>query len=64
MGRALQAQGKSSEAYAAFQSAAENLQATLGPDHLDTRSARQSEFVTRFDKSEENLDHLPQELSP
>jgi tetratricopeptide (TPR) repeat protein len=64
MGRALQAQGKSGEAYAAFQSAAENLQATLGPDHLDTRNARRAEFATRFDESEKNLDHLSQELSP
>jgi tetratricopeptide (TPR) repeat protein len=41
MGRALQAQGKPEEACAAFRSAAENLQATLGPDHPDTSSARQ-----------------------
>jgi serine/threonine protein kinase len=41
LGRALQAQGKSEEARAAFRSAAENLQNTLGPDHPDTRSARQ-----------------------
>ena len=40
LGRALQAQGKPNEARAAFRSAAENLQATLGPDSPDTRSAR------------------------
>jgi serine/threonine protein kinase len=40
-GRALQAQGKHQEARAAFRSAAEHLQNTLGPDHPDTRSARQ-----------------------
>jgi tetratricopeptide (TPR) repeat protein len=41
LGRALQAQGKSEEADAAFRAAADNLQTTLGPDHSDTRSARQ-----------------------
>ena len=41
LGRALQAQGKPNEARAAFRSAAENLQATLGPDSPDTRSARE-----------------------
>jgi serine/threonine-protein kinase len=41
MGRALQAQGKAAEARAAAQSAVEQLQDTLGSDHLDTRSARQ-----------------------
>ena len=41
LGRALLAQGKSEEAQAAFRSAAQNLQSTLGPDHPDTRSARQ-----------------------
>jgi serine/threonine-protein kinase len=41
LGRALQARGKSDQARAAFRSAAENLQRTLGPDHPDTRSARQ-----------------------
>ena len=41
LGRALQAQGKLDEARAAFRSAAENLQSTVGPDHPDTRSARQ-----------------------
>ncbi len=39
--RALLAQGKTSEARAAASSAAEQLQNTLGPDHRDTRSARQ-----------------------
>jgi tetratricopeptide (TPR) repeat protein len=41
LGRALQAQGKRNEARSAFRSAAENLQSTVGPDHPDTRSARQ-----------------------
>jgi tetratricopeptide (TPR) repeat protein len=41
LGRALQAQSKLEEARAAFLSAAENLQSTVGPDHPDTRSARQ-----------------------
>ncbi len=41
LGRALQAQGKNEEARVAFRSAAEHLQSTLGPDHPDTRSARQ-----------------------
>ena len=41
VGRALQAQGKHEEARAAFASAAEHLQHSLGPDHPDTRSARQ-----------------------
>lgn len=41
LGRALQAQGKHDEAHTAFLSAAEHLQSTLGPDHPDTRSARQ-----------------------
>jgi eukaryotic-like serine/threonine-protein kinase len=41
LGHALQAQGKSEEARAAFRSAAENLQNTLGIDHPETRSARQ-----------------------
>ena len=41
LGRALQAQGKPEEARAAFRSAAEHLQVTLGPGHPDTRSARQ-----------------------
>jgi serine/threonine-protein kinase len=41
LGGALQSQGKLDEAHAAFGSAAEHLQGTLGPDHPDTRSARQ-----------------------
>jgi hypothetical protein len=41
LGRALQAQGKLDQAHAAFRSAAEHLQSTLGPDHLETRSARE-----------------------
>jgi serine/threonine protein kinase len=41
LGRALQAQNKSDEAHTAFLSAAEHLQSTLGPDHPDTRTARQ-----------------------
>ena len=41
LARVLTAQGKSNDARAAAQSAVENLQSTLGPDHPDTRSARQ-----------------------
>jgi eukaryotic-like serine/threonine-protein kinase len=41
LGRALQSQDKSEEARAAFRSALENLQSTVGPDHPDTRLARQ-----------------------
>jgi tetratricopeptide (TPR) repeat protein len=41
LGRALQAQGKVDDAHAAFGSAVENLAATLGPDHRDTRAAMQ-----------------------
>jgi serine/threonine protein kinase len=41
LGRALQAQGKRDEARAAFRSAAENLQNTVGADHPDTCRARQ-----------------------
>jgi tetratricopeptide (TPR) repeat protein len=41
LGHALQEQGKSDEARAAFRSAAENLQTTLGTDHPDYREARQ-----------------------
>lgn len=41
LGRALQAQGRREEARAAFQSAAENLQNSVGRDHPDTRSARE-----------------------
>jgi tetratricopeptide (TPR) repeat protein len=40
-GRALQAQGKQVEAAAAFQSAAEHLRNALGPDHPETRRARE-----------------------
>ncbi|MBI3477702.1 MAG: protein kinase [Acidobacteria bacterium] len=40
-GLALRAQGKPGEARAAFRSALENLQSTLGPDHPDTHNARQ-----------------------
>jgi tetratricopeptide (TPR) repeat protein len=39
LGLALQAQDKQAEAHKAFQSAAEHLQNTLGPDHPDTRRA-------------------------
>ena len=41
LGRGLQAQGKPDEAHTAFRSAVEHLQSALGPDHPDTRSARQ-----------------------
>jgi tetratricopeptide (TPR) repeat protein len=41
LGRALQAQGKRVEAHATLRSAAEHLQNALGPDHPDTRAARQ-----------------------
>jgi tetratricopeptide (TPR) repeat protein len=41
LGRALQAQGKREEARAAARSATEHLQSTLGPDHPETRAARQ-----------------------
>jgi serine/threonine-protein kinase len=41
LGRGLQAQGKPDQARVAFRSAAEHLQSTLGPDHPDTRRARQ-----------------------
>jgi tetratricopeptide (TPR) repeat protein len=40
-GRALQAQGRSDEARAAFRCAAEHLEKTVGPDHPDARAARQ-----------------------
>jgi serine/threonine protein kinase len=40
LGRALQAQGKLDEARAAFASALENLEPTVGADHPDTREAR------------------------
>ncbi len=41
LARALAAQGKADEARAAAHSAAEHLQASLGPDHPDTQSAQQ-----------------------
>jgi len=41
LGRALQAQGKTEEARAAFHSAAEHLEHSVGTDHPDTREARQ-----------------------
>ena len=41
LGRALRAQSKSDEARVAFRSAVENLLPTIGPDHPDTRNARQ-----------------------
>ena len=41
LGHALQAQGKSEEARAAFRSATQHLQSTLGTDHPDTLNARQ-----------------------
>jgi len=41
LGRALQAQGKPKEARAAFVSATANLEQAVGPDHPDTRIARQ-----------------------
>ena len=41
LGRALQAQGKSEDARAAFRSAAQNLERALGPDHPDARTASQ-----------------------
>jgi tetratricopeptide (TPR) repeat protein len=41
LGRSLQVQGKHAEAAKAFQSAAENLQATLGPEHPDARASQQ-----------------------
>jgi len=41
LGRALQAQGKPEESRSAFRSAVENLESALGPDHSETRNARQ-----------------------
>ncbi len=41
LGRVLRAQCKRDEARAAFRSAAEHLESALGPDHPDTRSAKQ-----------------------
>lgn len=46
LGKALEAQGKTDEARAAFRSAAEHLQNTLGPDHPDTQSAQQLAHVS------------------
>jgi serine/threonine-protein kinase len=40
LGHALESQGKREEARAAFRSALENLESTLGPDHPETRAAR------------------------
>jgi tetratricopeptide (TPR) repeat protein len=40
LGHALQGQGKPEDARAAFRSAADNLQNTVGPDHPDIREAR------------------------
>jgi serine/threonine-protein kinase len=41
LGRALRAQGKDTDARAAFESAAEHLRTALGSDHPDTRSAEE-----------------------
>jgi hypothetical protein len=41
LGRALDAQGKKDEAPAAFRTAAEDLEKTLGQDHAEARGARQ-----------------------
>ena len=41
LGDALRAQGKHAEAAAAFQSAAQNLHATLGSNHPDTRRSQE-----------------------
>jgi tetratricopeptide (TPR) repeat protein len=41
LGRALQAQGRPQDAQAAFRSAAENFEKTLGADHADSRTARE-----------------------
>jgi eukaryotic-like serine/threonine-protein kinase len=46
-GRALLAQGESQEARAAFRSAMEHFEQTLGPDHRDTRAARQLSGLTQ-----------------
>ena len=47
MGRALQLDGRQVEAHAAFRSAAEHLEKTLGPDHPQTRAARQLAEILR-----------------
>jgi tetratricopeptide (TPR) repeat protein len=41
LGRALQAQGRLEEARTAFRPAVEHLHSALGPDHVETRAARQ-----------------------
>ena len=41
LGKSLQAQGKADEARAAFRSAVEHLEATLGSDHAKSLAARQ-----------------------
>jgi serine/threonine-protein kinase len=46
MGRALQAEGKLDEARAASRSAAEHLAKTVGPEHSETRVARQLAGIT------------------
>jgi tetratricopeptide (TPR) repeat protein len=46
-GRALLAQGESQEARAAFRSAMEHFEQTLGPDHRNTRAARQLSGLTQ-----------------
>jgi hypothetical protein len=46
-GRALLAQGESQEARAAFRSAMEHFEQTLGSDHRDTRAARQLSGLTQ-----------------
>lgn len=50
LGRAMQAQGKRDEANAAFRSAAEHLQNTLGADHPETRSALQLASLNTLSK--------------
>jgi hypothetical protein len=47
LGRALQAEGKPDEADAAFRSAAEHLEKTLGPDHPESRAALVAHFKER-----------------
>jgi eukaryotic-like serine/threonine-protein kinase len=46
LGKALQGQAKPDEARAAFRSAAEQLEKTLGPDHPDSRTARELAATT------------------
>jgi len=46
LGHALEAQGERAEAHAAFQSAVEQLQNALGPDHPQTRDARRLADLT------------------